>query len=80
MREFVIRLSSVQDVQAFVALATTRPFSVSVDDGRRQVNGKSFMEMFCLNFSRPLTISAQCSQEEFDLLRTDASAFLAEQS
>ena len=49
MREFEIRLRSVQEVQDFVDLATTKPFTVLVCDDYHRVNGKSFMEMFCLN-------------------------------
>ena len=63
MQEFEIRLRSVQDVQDFVALATTHSFPVLVSDDHHRVNGKSFMEMFCLNFSQ-LLIAA------LDLLRS----------
>lgn len=76
MREFEIRISSVQDVQAFVALATTQSFPVSVQDSRRQVNGKSFMEMFCLDFHQPLVVAAACTEEEMEIFRTAAQRFL----
>ena len=77
MREFEIRLRSVQDVQDFVALATTRPFPVLVSDDHHRVNGKSFMEMFCLNFSNRLIAAADCSDWEFDQFRNEAWRFLA---
>ena len=77
MQEFEIRLKSVQDVQEFVALATTRSFTVLVGNSDRHlVNGKSFMEMFCLDFTRPLTAAAQCSYEEFQQFRKEADRFL----
>ena len=76
MREFEIRLRSVQDVQDFVDLATTKPFTVLVCDDYHRVNGKSFMEMFCLNFSRPLKATMECSEEEYEQFRKDAAALL----
>ena len=56
MREFDIRLTSVQDVLDFVSLATSRGFPIKVGNSHHQVNGKSFMEMFCLNFHFPLLL------------------------
>ena len=77
MKEFAIRLRSVQDVQDFVALATTRSFPVLVSDDRHRVNGKSFMEMFCLNFSQILIAVSDCSQAEFRQFLNEADRFLA---
>lgn len=76
MREFEIRLRSVQDVQDFVALATTRPFTVLVSDDHHRVNGKSFMEMFCLNFSNRLRVLSEGYDWEFDQFLRDAQRFL----
>ena len=76
MREFEIRLGSVKDVQDFVALATTRPFLITVRDEYNKINAQSFMELFCLNFSRPLRVVAQCSEAELESLMRDAERFL----
>ena len=76
MREFQIRLQSVQDVQEFVSLSTARSFPVAIRDTNNKVNGKSFMEMFCLDFNQPLRVVAQCSEEELDALRREADRFL----
>ena len=77
MKEFAIQLRSVQDVQDFVALATTRSFPVLVSDDRRRVNGKSFMEMFCLNFTQRLITASECSDWEFQQFLNEADRFLA---
>ena len=61
----MIRLGCVQDVEDFVSMSTTKPFPVHLDDGLHTVNGKSFMEMFCLTLTRPLRVTALCSEEEF---------------
>ena len=76
MREVEIRLHSVQDVLDFVALATSRTYAIRVGSARHQVNGKSFMEMFCLNLRENLTAVFTCSDEEFASFCADADRFL----
>ena len=75
MREFEVRLRSVQDVQEFVALSTEQPFPVFVGNSGYKVDAKCFMEMFCLDFTRPLIATAECSDEEFFRLRQAADRF-----
>ena len=77
MKEFEIRLASVQDVQEFVSLATAKPYPVYVRDYYMQVNGKSFLEMFCLNFTHSLTAVVECGEEELQQLRSEMHKFLA---
>ena len=76
MLEFAIRLGSVQDVQDFVALASTRPFTVTVRDEYNKVKADSFMELFCLNFSRPLRVVCDCSEAELEALKHDLARFV----
>ena len=76
MREFEIRLRSVKDVQEFVGIATSRPYTVTIRDERNKINGKSFMEMFCLDFSHPLRVLCDCTDAEFEALCRDADRFL----
>ena len=78
MREFQIRLGSVQDVQDFVALATSHPFTITLRDEFNKINAQSFMELFCLNFSKPLRVVADCTEAELEGLMRDAERFLAE--
>lgn len=77
MWEFSIQLRSVQEVQKFVSIATTAPFPVQVRSDDYQANGKSFMEMFCLDFTHPLTASLDCSEDQFNDFRQSVSRFLA---
>lgn len=76
MKEFTIRLTSVQDVQDFVALATSRSFRIMVGTDHHLVNGKSFMELFCLNISQPVKATADCCDADFQQLCRDAERFL----
>ena len=76
MREFQVRLQSVQDVQEFVSLSTARGFPVIIRDANNNVNGKSFMEMFCLDLCGPLRVNVDCSEEELAAFCGDAERFL----
>jgi len=76
MREFEIRLRSVQDVQSFVAVATNQAFPVTVGNKNHAVNGKSFMEMFSLDFSKPLIAAVDCSGSEYETFRAAIQTFL----
>ena len=76
MREFQVRLQSVQDVQEFVSRSTARPFPVIIRDACGKVNGKSFMEMFCLDLCGPLWVNVDCSEEEFAAFCGDVERLL----
>ena len=75
MEDFEIQLRSVQQVLQFVSLATSRDFPVYVTGKHHRVSGKSFMEMFCLDFSFPLTARLECTAEEFEEFRKAAHRF-----
>ena len=76
MLEFAIRLGSVQDVQDFVAVTTTRPFQITVRDEYNKISADSFMELFCLNFTRPLRVVCDCNEGELEALRQDLARFV----
>ena len=76
MKEFEIRIRSIRDVVTFVNQATKRPYTVRVGNANHQVNGKSFMEMFCLNFKAPLMAQLECSEEELLEFRRDVEPLL----
>ena len=77
MLQFKIQVGSVKDVLDFVAIATKRVFPITVGSEKHQVNGKSFMEMFCLNFSRPLKARMVCTEEEYQQFLLDVASLLA---
>ena len=76
MEDFEIHLRSVQLVLQFVSLSTSRDFPVYVTGKHHRVSGKSFMEMFSLNLRHPVTVSLQCTQDEYDAFLRDAEPFL----
>ena len=69
MTEFEIRFKSVQQVQTFVSIATTKAYQIQVMDKHNVVNGKSFMEMFCLNIKAPLTVQVHSTPEQAEAFR-----------
>ena len=77
MHCFDIYIHSLRQVQEFVSLAMVQPFDVLVGNDKQQINGKSFMGMFSLDYARPLRVSVSCSEEEFSRFRTEAARFLA---
>lgn len=76
MQEFIIRLGSVPDVENFVSISTSRDFRIQVSDGNQVVNGKSFMQMFCLDLSRHLSVTAECGEDQFSRLHEEINASL----
>ncbi len=62
---FHIYLNSVQQIKTFVELAAKQAFEVRVGNDNQSINGKDFMGMFSLDYSRPLRVFADCSAEEF---------------
>ena len=78
MCEFAIRLSTVEEIKAFVQVATVQPFEVYVTTPRQKVSAKSFMGMFSLDFHSPLRVVREVTQEELSRVMQDAAPFLAE--
>ena len=77
MKQFDIELHSFDEVQDFVEVATVQPFRVVVGNVRTLVNAKSFMGMFSLDFSEPVHVRADCTEEEYGRFKEAAARFLA---
>ena len=75
MKTFDIVLRSVADVRDFVSLASGKPYEVSVGTERRSVNGKSFMQIFCLDLGGSLQVKMDCTEEQFRSFREEAQQF-----
>ena len=76
MKHFDITLHSFEDVQSFVELATVQPFRIVVGNDRARVNAKSFMGMFSLDFSTPVQVRADCTEEQCARFKEAAARFL----
>ena len=49
---------------------------MTVGNKNHAVNGKSFMEMFSLDFSKPLIAAVDCSGSEYETFRAAIQTFL----
>ena len=78
MQEFNICIRSFQEVQEFVAHATVQPFAVLVGNDVQQVNGKSFIGMVSLDYTRPLQVQADCDSQALVSFRKLVNKFLCE--
>ena len=77
MKQFDITLHSFQDVQEFVEIATVQPFRVLVGSNQVLVNAKSFMGMFSVDYSTPVHVRADCTDEENRRFQEAVARFLA---
>lgn len=73
MKKFDIILCSFRQVREFVALARRQSFEITAGNERQNINGKDLVGMFSLDYSRPVQITAVCSEEEFSRFRTLAT-------
>ena len=78
MQEFHISIHSFQEVQEFISVATVQPFPVLVGNDVQQVNGKSFIGMVSLDYSRPLLVRADCDSEALKAFQKTVGKFIAE--
>ena len=78
MQEFHIALHSFKEVQEFISLATVQPFPILVGNEFQQVNGKSFIGMVSLDYTRPLQVQAECDSQAWQSFRSVVNKFLAE--
>ncbi len=76
MQKFNITLRSFQEVQEFISIATVQPFPVLVGNDVQQVNGKSFIGMVSLDYSRPLQVQADCDSNMLKTFQNVVRKFL----
>lgn len=61
---FHVKLTTFEQIKAFVTLAAKQPFDVHVGNERQHINGKDLMGIFSLDFTRPVQVQANCSADE----------------
>ena len=75
MKMFEISLRSVVEVKNFVEIASVQPFDIMVGSDDYWVDGKSFMQIFCLNLSQAQRVQMECTDEEFQQFYDAAAKF-----
>ncbi len=64
MKNAVIRLSTISDVKKFVTIANSHTYDIDLLSGRYVIDAKSIMGIFSLDLSQPITIQADCSDDD----------------
>ena len=75
MSEFLITLSSIDDVRQFVNASTRCTCEVDVLSGRYVVDAKSIMGLFSLDLSQPVKVEVHGSAAERAAFEQSVAAF-----
>ena len=73
---FHVKLTTFEQIKAFVSLAAKQPFEVHVGNERQQINGKDLMGIFSLDFTQPVKVQTNCTADEGAAFRKDVLALI----
>ena len=67
MRHIIkVNLTGMRGILAFVEISGKSPCSIQIITGNSFVNAKSVMDVFCVDFSHPLTVVVEGDAEKID--------------
>ena len=78
MSDFLIRLTSVDEINRFIRIATLCPCDVNISSGTQTANAKAYMGVFSLDFAGPLLVTVTGSEEERNSFRRSIEPYLIE--
>ena len=64
-------------VSNFVRIANQYPFPIKLHYGKYRINGKSLVGIFSMDLSKPLTVHAECTEEEAEKLFAELKPYAA---
>ena len=73
---FHLSITSFEQIKHFVTVAARQPFDIRVGNERQNINGKDFMGMVSLDYTRPVAVQADCSAAEFAAFHKDVLALV----
>ena len=76
MSDFLIRLTSVDEINRFIRIATLCPCDVNISSGTQTANAKAYMGVFSLDFAGPLVVTVKGTEEERDSFRRSIEPFV----
>ncbi|MGB9679730.1 MAG: HPr family phosphocarrier protein [Thermoanaerobacteraceae bacterium] len=77
MKEFKIKLTSIESVKNFVEKMAKYPFEIDVTSGRYVIDAKSIMGLFSLNLENELVLVPHTNDEEsLNKIKKDLEEFL----
>ena len=74
MTEFMVYLSSINDVKNFVNIVTKYEYDIDLISGRYVVDAKSIMGIFSLDLSKPIKVEVQ--KDDCEPLLKDLAPFI----
>lgn len=74
MTSVEIKLTSIQDIHAFVGIVSGHEMEVDLSSGRYVVNAKSIMGILSLDLAKPVMLTAHA--DDCDRLLNDLSEYI----
>lgn len=78
MYSFKITLSSINEVKNFVNAACSQMCDIDIISGRYVIDAKSIMGIFSIDLTKPVTVSVNGSEEEYNAFRELVKDIIAE--
>lgn len=78
MKEYTVKLNSIEQVKEFVALTNKCAFDVDLMSGRYAIDAKSIMGIFSLDLAKPLKMIVHADDEQAADFADDAAKFIAD--
>ena len=69
MYNFKITLSSINEVKSFVNAACSQMCDIDIISGRYVIDAKSIMGIFSIDLTKPVTVSVNGTEEEYNAFR-----------
>lgn len=78
MKEYIVKLNSIEQVKEFVALTNKCAFDVDLMSGRYAIDAKSIMGIFSLDLAKPLKMIVHADDEQAADFADEAAKFIAD--
>lgn len=78
MFDFLVRLTSFEDIKRFISLATVHPCDVQMSSGTQVANAKSFMGVCNLDFGGPVRVRARGTDEQLHSFCSSVRQYIVE--
>lgn len=78
MKEYTVKLNSIEQVKEFVALTNKCAFDVDLMSGRYAIDAKSIMGIFSLDLAKPLKMIVHANDEQAADFADEAAKFIAD--
>lgn len=78
MKEYTVKLNSIDEVKEFVALTNKCAFDIDLMSGRYAIDAKSIMGIFSLDLAKPLKMIVHADGERTADFVDEAAKFIAE--